>query len=300
VVVPQGRLEHDGVEVPVGQREVPVAQPARPQPVQRVGLRAALDGRPQPVEAADDNTIVNVALPTMSRDLGASTQGLQWIVDAYTLVFAGMLLVFGHLGDRHGRRRALQAGGLALMTGGFAVAASTGVTAPYWGKIVIAMTLMAAGLALTASPATEAIMGALPRDQAGAGSAVNDTTRELGGTLGVAIVGSVLSTAYGSHVVTALARLGAPAAAQAAARQSVVAGLAVADRLPPAARAAAAQATRQAFTSGMHAGAWVAAGVTLAAAVATAAFLPARPRAAGAASPAGRADDARAPEAALR
>jgi hypothetical protein len=66
------------------------------------------------------------------------------------------------------------------------------------------MTLMAAGLALTASPATEAIMGALPPAKAGAGSAVNDTTREVGGTLGVAIIGSVLNSAYGGHALTAL------------------------------------------------------------------------------------------------
>ena len=46
-----------------------------------------------------DNTIVNVALPTMSRTLSASTQDLQWIVDAYTLVFAGLLLVGGNLGE---------------------------------------------------------------------------------------------------------------------------------------------------------------------------------------------------------
>src|ERR1039457_6657312 len=59
--------------------------------------------------AVVDNTIVNVALPTMSRQLSASTQGLQWIVDAYSLVFAGLLLV-GNLGDRLGRRRVLQAG----------------------------------------------------------------------------------------------------------------------------------------------------------------------------------------------
>ena len=60
-----------------------------------------------------DNTIVNVALPTISRDLSASTGGLQWIVDAYTLTFAGLLLVGGNLGDRLGRRRMLQLG-LAL------------------------------------------------------------------------------------------------------------------------------------------------------------------------------------------
>ena len=50
-----------------------------------------------------DNTIVNVALPTISRDLSASTSQLQWVVDAYTLVFAGLLLLGGHLGTFFGR-----------------------------------------------------------------------------------------------------------------------------------------------------------------------------------------------------
>jgi MFS family permease len=52
-----------------------------------------------------DNTILNVALPTLVRDLGATTSQLQWIVDSYTLVFAGLLLTGGSLGDRFGRRR---------------------------------------------------------------------------------------------------------------------------------------------------------------------------------------------------
>src|ERR1700677_4695380 len=75
-----------------------------------------------------DNTIVNVALPTISRQLSASTQDLQWIVDAYTLVFAGLLLVGGNLGDRLGRRRVLQAGLalFALTSVGAALARSTG------------------------------------------------------------------------------------------------------------------------------------------------------------------------------
>jgi len=61
-----------------------------------------------------DNTIVNVALPTLQRDLGASTSELQWVVDAYILVFAGLLLTMGALGDRFGRRGALSVG-LAIM-----------------------------------------------------------------------------------------------------------------------------------------------------------------------------------------
>src|SRR4051794_1886119 len=59
---------------------------------------------------AMDNTIVNVALPTLSRRLSASTSELQWIVDVYTVCFAGLLLVCGNIGDRLGRKRILQVG----------------------------------------------------------------------------------------------------------------------------------------------------------------------------------------------
>src|SRR5207248_8217306 len=72
-----------------------------------------------------DNTIVNVALPTLSRELGASTSQLQWIVDAYSLVFAGLLLAFGSLGDRFGRKGALQTG-LALFATTSVLAAFSG------------------------------------------------------------------------------------------------------------------------------------------------------------------------------
>src|SRR3979409_1866485 len=57
-----------------------------------------------------DNSVLNVALPTLVRSLHASTAELQWIVDAYTLVFAGLLLTAGSLGDRFGRARALRLG----------------------------------------------------------------------------------------------------------------------------------------------------------------------------------------------
>jgi MFS transporter, DHA2 family, multidrug resistance protein len=159
------------------------------------------------------------------------------------------------------------------------IAATTPQDASYWGKIVVAMTLMAAGLAFTAGPATDAIMGALPLAKAGAGSAVNDTTREVGGTLGVAVLGSVLNSAYGSHVVSAFKGLGAPASVAHEASQSVVAGVITVARFPPALRAAAGDSVRQAFMTGLHAGSFVAAVATFAAAVVALVFLPARARA---------------------
>jgi EmrB/QacA subfamily drug resistance transporter len=168
-------------------------------------------------------------------------------------------------------------GGLLTMSTGFAVAATTGLDTAYWGRIVISMVLMAAGLGLSVSPATEAIMGSLPVSQAGAGSAVNDTVREVGGTMGVAVVGSTLSTVYGPRVVDGLASLHLPAAAVARASDSVVGGMKVALGLPGSAAAQAVQVIRQSFMSGVVAGSLVAAGACLVAALAALLFLPARP-----------------------
>jgi EmrB/QacA subfamily drug resistance transporter len=180
--------------------------------------------------------------------------------------------------------KAVVTAGLLLMCAGFLVAATTAVDSGYWGKIIVSMTLMAAGLGLTSSPATEAIMGALPLGKAGVGSAVNDTTREFGGTLGVAVVGSVLSSAYSSHLLSALTRLGVPARAASEAGQSMAAGLAAAGHLPPGLRGLAMAAARQAFMSGLHDGSVVAAGATAGAALMALVFLPARARAQSAAA----------------
>jgi EmrB/QacA subfamily drug resistance transporter len=64
-----------------------------------------------------DNTVLNVALPTLVRDLNATASELQWIVDSYVLVFAGMLLTAGSLGDRYGRKRALTFGMIVFVIG---------------------------------------------------------------------------------------------------------------------------------------------------------------------------------------
>jgi EmrB/QacA subfamily drug resistance transporter len=166
------------------------------------------------------------------------------------------------------------AAGLLTMAAGFVVAAGSSLESAYWGRIVVAMVLMAAGLGLVTGPATEAVMGALRSAEAGAGSAVNDTVREVGGTLGVAVVGSVLSTVYGPAVVDGLTGAGAPAAAAGQAADSVFAGLAVAGSLP----ADAVRAVQQSFLDGVGAGSWVCAAASAAGALTVLALLPAHHR----------------------
>src|SRR4051812_42849296 len=99
-----------------------------------------------------DNTIVNVALPTIGRELAASTSDLQWVVDGYTLAFASLLLLGGALGDRFGRRRLLQAG-LVLFAGTSALASAADTT----GQLIAGRAAM--GVAAAAIyPATLALL----------------------------------------------------------------------------------------------------------------------------------------------
>jgi len=102
-----------------------------------------------------DNTILNVALPSIARDLDASASALQWVVDAYMLVFAGLLLTAGSLGDRFGRRRALSAGLLVFGTGSVLAA-----LAPSTGALIASRALMGIGGALI-MPSTLSILTAV-------------------------------------------------------------------------------------------------------------------------------------------
>ena len=99
-----------------------------------------------------DNTIVNVALPTLVRDLGTSISDLQWVVDAYTLVFAGLLLTAGSLGDRFGRKGALTLGLVIFGAASAAAAFADGVT-----PLIAARAVMGVGAALI-MPATLSIL----------------------------------------------------------------------------------------------------------------------------------------------
>ncbi|HLH47184.1 MAG TPA: MFS transporter, partial [Acidimicrobiales bacterium] len=162
--------------------------------------------------------------------------------------------------------RAVVVGGLVAFGAAFGWIASAAQAQSY---VLIAgeMVLMGLGLGLTTTPATESILSVLPPAKAGVGSAVNDATREAGGTLGVAVIGSVFSTLYVRHLAgTAMGHL--PAAAAAAARRSVGAAEAVAHSFPaPAGRATLVHAVGTSFMHGFDLACVVCAGVCLLGAV---------------------------------
>src|SRR5262249_11910097 len=96
------------------------------------------------------------------------------------------------LAQRYGASRVMAAG-LVLVAAGFGVLATLNMQTSYL-TIAAAFVLLGTGMSITAAPATSEIMVSVPPAKAGVGSAVNDTTRELGGALGIALLGSIATT----------------------------------------------------------------------------------------------------------
>jgi EmrB/QacA subfamily drug resistance transporter len=109
-----------------------------------------------------DNTILNVALPTLQEEFGASASTLQWMVDAYLLVFAGLLLVFGTLGDRLGRKLALQSGVIV-----FGVASTGALIADSAAEVIVIRSLMGVGAALIMPATLSIIANVFPAEERG-------------------------------------------------------------------------------------------------------------------------------------
>jgi len=190
-------------------------------------------------------------------------------------------------GSVAGTQLAVRAGTKLIVTTGLVamaafygwVAATTSATLSY-GVIAAQMVLYGLGLGLTSAPATESIMGAISRRKAGVGSAVNDSTRLVGGTLGVAVIGSVYASVYASHL-TATMPAAVPGRIAAIAHQSVGAAYLAAGKIAslghPALGLALQHASTNAFLRGLTVGALVAGGVAAAGALLAALFLPAQP-----------------------
>ncbi len=167
--------------------------------------------------------------------------------------------------------------GLLLMGGGLVTAAfNSEANTAYWGPIVVAMVLLALGLSSITAPTAEAVMGSVADDQRGAAAGVNNTTRELGGTLGVAVFGSIFASSYAPRIISAFRPLPIPAGPKAEAHQSMAAALAVAAHAPHAARPALESIAFTAFHSGLRVACIAGAGVAVLGALAAFRLLPGR------------------------
>ena len=183
------------------------------------------------------------------------------------------------LAGRYGAK-AVCATGFLLITVSFAGFQLLDQTSPLWLLIVI-LSVQGLGMGSVMAPATESIMSVVPREKAGAGAAVNNSVRQIGGALGVAILGSVLAATYSAHLGRAVDVL--PADARSEARQSIVATLEAVRRVEAGGDAdAAREATtvvepaREAFVAAMHATAVGTAVASLVAAVIVLVWLPGR------------------------
>ena len=171
--------------------------------------------------------------------------------------------------------------GLFVTAGSLALLATVTVGS---GDLLIGSVLAIAGfgLGVAMTPATDAIMGALPKEQAGVGSAVNDTTREIGGAIGVAVLGSVFSAVYSSRMTEVANVL--PAEIGSVVRDSIGGALAVAGQVGGTSGEAIAAAARSAFVDGMATASLIGMGVAIAGALVALVWLPARATASAAPS----------------
>ena len=217
------------------------------------------------------------------------TQYLQFVL-GYTALQAGIrlvpialaMMVVAPLAGQAVKKvgtKAMVAVGMAIGAGGLWYLSQTTPTSGY-GHVVLGLVLLAAGLALSMVPATESIMGSLPLGQAGVGSAMNDTTREIGGALGVAILGTILSSRYGPAIVKALGAGGLSGQPLAIAKSSVGGAIGVGQALVHSGQVAAGRAiiatSNATFIHSMDSALKVGALVALAGAVISAVWLPNR------------------------
>jgi EmrB/QacA subfamily drug resistance transporter len=203
--------------------------------------------------------------------LTAFETGLRFIPIALGVIVAAP--VSAKLTARLGAR-VVTASGLFVVAAGLGLLATVGLDSSDL-HVAGVLFVMAAGIGVAGTPATDAIMGALPKDQFGVGSAVNDTTRELGGALGVAILGSAFAASYSAAMAGPSA--GLPHELAAAARDSLAAASIVAAQLGGAGDALLV-AARTAFVDAMRLTSLVGLAVAGVGGVVALAFLPSRTR----------------------
>ncbi|MCU1378168.1 MAG: multidrug transporter [Acidimicrobiales bacterium] len=201
-------------------------------------------------------------------------QYLQLVLGYSTLMSAVALLpavavmlplstVAASLAERYGQR-IVGAGGLLVAAAGFVVLASLQASSGY-AQFVVGLVVMVAGASMAMTPATNAILGSLPRAKQGVASAVNDTARELGSAFGIAILGSAFNSGYRGSIAGSLQ--GLPDSVAAVARSAPAGAFAVAQQQAGAARQSLTSATRDAFMTGSRAAMFIGAAFLLVGAV---------------------------------
>jgi EmrB/QacA subfamily drug resistance transporter len=161
--------------------------------------------------------------------------------------------------------------GMVLTAAGVFILSFLSASSGY-GHVLAGMVVMGAGMGLTMTPMTELIMSSVPRDKAGVGSAMNDTTREVGTTLGVAVLGSILSSGYTSNLHSAVADL--PGPTRQAAEGSLAGALGVAREIGGTQGAAIVDAAKSAWADGLQLSMLIGTGIVLLAAFISALYLP--------------------------
>jgi len=190
------------------------------------------------------------------------------------------------LAKRLGTRVIIPAG-MALMGLGLLDLSTAGVDTAY-PALALAVAIMGAGMGLVMAPASTTIMTTVPARQAGAGSAINDTIREVGGALGIAIIGSLSAAVYRSKLAPVLATAHAPGPVAHLATSSVAAADSIGRHVGGLQGSELVGAAHSAFVNAMAMGMRVAAGVALVSAIGAVFALPRRrkPEAAGLTRPA--------------
>jgi EmrB/QacA subfamily drug resistance transporter len=206
--------------------------------------------------------------------LGYSALQAGYRVAPIALVLIVVSPITGRLVNRLGNK-VLVAAGMGVVATGLWYLSTLTIGSGY-GHVLISIMILGTGMALAMTPATESIMGSLPLAKAGVGSAMNDTTRQIGGALGVAILGSVFASAYTATLGPLL--IGLPASAATAAQSSVGAAIVVGDQVGGAAGIAFVTAAKSAFINAMDRGLAVGAAVALVGAVVALMWLPKRAR----------------------
>ena len=139
-----------------------------------------------------DVTIVNVALPDIEQAFHASLSDLQWVIDAYALTLAALLLTAGSLADRFGNRPFMVAG-LVMQAVGLGWVALIADTSVGYLELGTALTIAGVGTSLCFPTVANAVMSSVPMEEAGVASGANSSLREVGGVFGVAVLAAVFT-----------------------------------------------------------------------------------------------------------